>query len=115
MSGEATALEHLPSKVLWYILLGRKDLDDCTVALPWKRSPSGYQRLLATPRSGVLPPASFCVQVLLTTEPLVYEVRVDVPNRNQHHKGGFLLASEAMVYADNILTRYGVPLLGEQT
>jgi hypothetical protein len=115
MSGEATALEHLPSKVLWYILLGRKDLDDCTVALPWKRSPSGYQRLLATPRGGVLSPASFCAQVLLTPEPLVYEVRVDVPNRNQHHKGGVHGVEEAMAYADGVLTRYGVPLLEEQT
>lgn len=115
MSGEANALEHLPSKVLWYILLGRKDLDDCTVALPWRRSPPGYQRLLATPRSGVLSPASFCVEVLRTPEPLVYEVRVDVPNRNPYHKGELHGVEEAMQHADKILTRYGIPYLTEQT
>lgn len=116
MSGEASVLEHVPSKVLWYILLGRKDLDDCMVALPWKKLPMGvYVRALRCPTRGTLDFTVWRAVVVPLSQPGQYDVRVDVPNRNQHHKGGFLFASEAMAYADNILTRYGIPYLTEQT
>ena len=114
MSEEATALENLPSKALWYILLGRKDLDDCTVALPWESATHAmFMRRLLRPGDSKEGAAPWAAVVLCDGS--LYEVRVDVPNRNQHSKGGFSSAEAAKKYADSRLTRYGISLLKEKT